>query len=130
MTKKLLFKHTISLLRTALLIGALALFNIPTTQAQPVSITAEMPDPFETIATPTIGQGDYYFIQFYQELGNSPYLIQSFLGELGEGVQMQAMDYMPFAGNRLWTLVPGSDADHFKLKSKRGYYVYYYNKFV
>ena len=127
MTMKLLFKYTSSLLRTALLIGALALFNIPTTQAQPVSITAEMPDPFETIATPTIGQGDYYFIQFYQELGNSPYLIQSFLGELGEGVQMQAMDYMPFAGNRLWTLVPGSDADHFKLKSKRGYYVYYYN---
>ena len=127
MTMKLLFKYTTSLLRTAMLIGALALFNIPTTQAQPVSITAEMPDPFETIATPTIGQGDYYFIQFYQELGNSPYLIQSFLGELGEGVQMQAMDYMPFAGNRLWTLVPGSDAEHFKLKSKRGYYVYYYN---
>lgn len=127
MIMKQLFRHTTSLLRTALLLGAAALFNVLPTQAQKVSITADMPDPFETIATPTIGQGDYYFIQFYQELDNSPYLIQSFLGEKGEGAQMQAMDYMPFAGNRLWTLVPGSDANHFKLKSKRGYFVYYEN---
>ena len=126
MTMKQLFRHTTFLLRTVLLLGAIAFVNTQQTQAQPVSITAEMPDAFET-KTPVIGDGEYYYVQFYYEEVYSPYLYQPFLGELGEGVQMQAMDYMPFAPNRLWTLVAGSDATHFKLMSKRGYFAYYAN---
>ena len=127
MTMKQLFRHTTSLLRTALLLGAIAFVNTQQTQAQPVSITAEMPDAFET-KTPVIGDGEYYYVQFYKEEANSPYLYQSFMGELGEGQQMQAMDYLPFASNRLWTLVTVTGSTtKFKLKSKRGYYAYYNN---
>ena len=126
MMMKHMFTHTASIFRAVLLLGAFAFTNIQQTLAQPVSITADMPDAFET-KTPVIGDGEYYFIQFYKEETYSPYLYQSFLGELGEGIQMHAMDYLPFASNRLWTLVPGSDGDHFKLKSKRGFYVYFYN---
>jgi len=129
MIMKRLFRNIPSLLRTALLLGALALFDIAT-QAQPVSITAEMPDAFET-KTPVVGDGEYYYIQFYKEETYPPYLYQSFLGELGEGVQMQAMDYLPFASNRLWTLVKIDDTEgnkyKYKLKSKRGFYAYYDN---
>lgn len=123
---KLLFSRTTTLLRTVLLFGVLSFVNIQQTQAQPVSITSEMPDAFET-KEPVIGDGEYYYIQFYKEEIYSPYLYQSFIGEKGEGEQMQAMDYMPFSANRLWTLVSGSDATHFKLKSKRGFFVYYDN---
>ena len=129
MMMKQLFRHTSTLLRTALLIGAMILVNTQA-KAQPVSITADMPDAFETIdidKTSIVGNGEYYFIQFYHEETSSPYLYQSFLGENGEGEVMHAMDYLPFAGNRLWTLVAGSDATHFKLKSKRNYYVYWDN---
>ena len=122
---KQLFIYTSSLLRTVLLLGAIVIVNTQQTKAQPVSITAEMPDAFETIKNPVAGE--YYYIQFYKEEVYSPYLYQSFMGELGEGQQMQAMDYMPFAANRLWMLVAGSDATHFKLKSKRGFYAYYDN---
>lgn len=122
-------RYTTLLLRTTFLFGAMILINI-TGQAQPVSLTADMPDAFET-KTPVIGNGEYYFLQFYYELNSSPYLYQSFLGELGEGIQMQAMDYMPFATNRQWTLIKIDDTEEnkykFKLKSKRGFYVYYYN---
>lgn len=126
MKMKQLFRYTSTIiLRTALLFGAIAFVNTQI-MAQPVSITADMPDAFET-KNPGIGDGEYYYIQFYKEETYAPYLYQSFLGELGEGVQMQAMDYLPFASNRLWTLVAGSDATHFKLKSKRGFYAYYTN---
>ena len=123
MIMKQLFRHTFDLLRTALLLGVIAFLNTQQAQAQPVSITPEMPDAFETM-TPTVDDGEYYFIQFYNELNDSPYLYQPFLGELGEGEWMQAMDYMPFAANRQWTLVAGSAANQYKLKSKRGFYVY------
>lgn len=130
MMMKQLFKHTTSLLRTALLFGAIAFVNIPQVQAQytttysgnPVHLTADMPDAFEA-KTPVINDGEYYFIQFYEEITYAPFLFQSFLGEVGENAVMHAMDYLPYASNRLWTLVPGSDATHFKLKSKRGFYV-------
>lgn len=126
MKMKQLFRYTSTLLRTALLLGVSTLVNTQQTTAQPVSITPEMPDAFET-KNPVVGDGEYYYVQFYKEEIYSPYLYQSFLGELGEGQQMQAMDYLPFASNRLWTLVAGSDATHFKLKSKRGFYAYYDN---
>jgi len=126
MKMKQLLRYTSTIiLRTALLFGAIAFVNTQI-MAQPVSLTAEMPDAFEA-KNPVIGDGEYYYVQFYKEETYSPYIIQSFLGELGEGVQMQAMDYLPFAPNRLWTLVAGSDATHFKLKSKRGFYAYYTN---
>ena len=128
MRLKPFFRHTFDLLRTALMLGVIAFVNTQQTQAQPVSITPEMPDAFETIdidKTSVVGNGEYYFIQFYKEEIYSPYLYQSFLGEKGEGQPMQAMDYMPFAPNRQWTLVAGSDANHFKLKSKRGFFAYW-----
>ena len=126
MRLKPFFRHTFDLLRIVWLLGVIAFVNTQQIQAQPVSITPEMPDAFETMK-PTIGDGEYYFMQFYTELNSSPYLYQPFVGELGEGGFMQAMDYMPFASNRQWTLVSGSDATHFKLKSKRGFFVYYSN---
>ena len=133
MMMKQLLRHTTSLLRTALLFGAIAFVNIPQVLAQPVSITAEMPDAFETIndVTSIVGNGEYYYIQFYHEELYSPYLYQPFLGEKGDGEIMQAMDYLPFAQNRLWTLVDAGLTDDgypkFKLKSKRGFYAYWDN---
>ena len=106
-----------------LLLGAIAFVNIQQIQAQPVSLTKEMPDAFET-KTPVIGDGQYYYIQFYEELVYSPYLFCPFLGEAGnDGDNINAMDYMPFAPNRLWTLEEAGNG-RFKLKSKRGNYIY------
>ena len=123
MTIKMLFRYTTLMLRTALLLGALAFVNVQRTEAQPVSITADMPDAFET-KTPVIGDGQYYYIQFYEELVYSPYLCCPFLGEAGnDGDNINAMDYMPFAPNRLWTLEEAGNG-RFKLKSKRGNYIY------
>ena len=120
---KQLLRHTTILLRTALLLGAIAFVNVQRTEAQPVSITADMPDAFET-KTPVIGDGQYYYIQFYEELVYSPYLFCPFLGEAGnDGDNINAMDYMPFAPNRLWTLEEAGNG-RFKLKSKRGNYIY------
>ena len=67
MMMKQLFKHTTSLLRTALLFGAIAFVNIPQVQAQTPEQLAEMPNAFETIEDPNsvIGNGEYYYIQFY-----------------------------------------------------------------
>lgn len=124
MKMKQLLRYTSSLLRTVLLLGAIAFVNTQQVTAQPVSLTKDMPDAFET-KTPTIGDGQYYFIQFYEEVTYSPYLFQSFVGEFGEGIKMRACDYLPFAPNRQWRLVAGSDANHFKLQSKRGNFVYW-----
>ena len=129
MMMKQLFKHTTSLLRTALLLGAIAFVNTQimaqpsnTYTGEPVHLTSDMPDAFE-VKTPVIGDGQYYFIQFYEEIVYAPYLFQSFLGEVGDNAVMHAMDYLPFAANRQWTLVgvTGSNTK-FKLKSKRGFY--------
>ena len=123
MKMKQLLKYTSTLLRTVLLLGALTLVNAQQATAQPVSITADMPDAFET-KTPVIGDGQYYYIQFYEELVYSPYLFCPFLGEAGnDGDNINAMDYMPFAPNRLWTLEDAGNG-RFKLKSKRGNYIY------
>lgn len=124
MMMKQLFRHTSTLLRTALLLGAMILVNTQIVKAQAVSITAEMPDAFET-KTPTIGDGQYYYIQFYEEIGSTaPYLFTPFLGEFGEGVRMHAKDYVPFAKNMKWTL-EDAGGGKFKLKSERGFYAYY-----
>ena len=120
---KQLLRHTTILLRTALLLGAATFVNVQQATAQPVSLTADMPDAFET-RTPVIGDGQYYYIQFYEELVYSPYLCCPFLGEAGnDGDNINAMDYMPFAPNRLWTLEEAGNG-RFKLKSKRGNYIY------
>ena len=110
---KLLFKHTTSLLRSALLLGAVAFINIPT-QAQ----TAGLPDAFETMDPATIiGDGKYYYIQFY-ESG-----IRSYLSDhLGNGGRLRSKDFLPFAKSIQWTL-EGS-GNQFKLKSRNNLYVY------
>ena len=124
MTFKQLFRQTATLLRTALLLGAAILVNTQA-QAQPVSITADMPDAFETIDPSTIvGDGNYYYIQFYEEVSYFPWLFTPFLGESGaEGAKINAMDYLPFAPNRQWTL-EDAGGGKFRLKSKRGIYIY------
>ena len=125
----MLFRYTTLMLRTALLLGALAFVNVQRTEAQPVSLTKDMPDAFET-KKPTVGDGQYYFIQFYEEVTSAPYLFQPFLGEFGEGNMLHAADYLPYAKNRQWTLedTGANDSDgnrKFRLKSKRGFYAYY-----
>ena len=115
--------HISTLLRTALLLGAISFVNVQHAQAQPVSLTADMPDAFET-KVPVAGE--YYYVQFYMEINLSPYLFQSFLGEAGEGANMHAMDYLPYANNRQWTLETVGNGKY-KLKSKRGYYAYAVN---
>ena len=124
MIMKQLFRHTTSLLRTALLFGVVILVNTQA-KAQPVSITADMPDAFETIDPSTIvGDGKYYYIQFYEEVSYFPWLFTPFLGESGnEGATIHAMDYLPFAPNRQWTL-EDAGGGKFRLKSKRGIYIY------
>ena len=64
MIMKQLFRHTSSLLRTALLLGAAALFNVLPTQAMTEAELKEMLNAFET-KTPTIDDGQYYYIQYY-----------------------------------------------------------------
>ena len=58
---KQLFRHTSSLLRTALLLGAAALFNVLPTQAMTEAELKEMLNAFET-KTPTIDDGQYYYM--------------------------------------------------------------------
>ena len=120
MKMKQLHRYTTILLRTVLLLGGILLWGT-NMQGQPVSLTKDMPDAFET-KTPVIGDGKYYYIQFYEELTYSPYLFQSFLGEFGEGNIMHAKDYIPYAKNMQWTLVQGSASGQFKLMSKDGFY--------
>lgn len=123
--KQLLRYTTSTLFRTALLLGVLALINIPT-QAQTAAQWAEMPDAFETMDPASIiGDGNYYYIQFYQ----STHIQCSYLTDCGviNGVSQKAMtkDFLPYANNRLWTLVRVYDNDNtkFKLRSKVGNYL-------
>ena len=58
MKMKQLLRYTTSLLRTAFLLGAMALINTPTTAQM-----AGLPDAFETMDPATIiGDGNYYYI--------------------------------------------------------------------
>ena len=120
MKMKQLFRYTSTIiLRTALLLGALAFLNIPT-QAQTAEQWAEMPDAFETIDPTTVdwSQEPYFYIQFYE--GN----VHSFLGEYGEWKPLRGKDYIPYANNMQWTLEPTGIVGKYYLKSKRGYYAY------
>ena len=117
MMMKQLFRHTSTLLRTALLLGAAALFNVLPTQAMTEAELAEMLNPFET-KNPTIGDGEYYYIQFYYNG------VISYLTDRGADKRASTADFMP-SNNRLWTLVDAGDGDasHFMLKSKAGHYI-------
>jgi len=119
MTKKLLFRHTSTLLRTALLLGVVILVNTQA-KAQTAEQWAAMPDAFETVDPTTVDWSlqPYFYIQF----NNGD--IHSFLGEFGESNKLTAKDYIPFAKNILWTLEPTDTDGQYKLKSKNGYYVY------
>lgn len=117
MIMKLLFRYTSTIiLRAALLFGAVAFVNTQTT-AQTAEQLAAMPNAFQTV-TPTIGDGQYYYIQFYY---NGPL---SYLTDRGLNKKAWASDFMP-SNNRLWTLVSANDGDdtHFKLMSKDGNYL-------
>ena len=109
-------RYTTLLLRTTLLFGAMMLINI-TGEAQTPEQLAEMPNAFETV-TPTINDGQYYYIQFYYN-GRVSYLT-----DRGLNKRVSTTDFMP-SDNRLWTLVSANDENdtHFKLKSKAGYYI-------
>ena len=125
---KQLFRYTSTRLSTAtllrwrgfaipVLLGVLAIINIPV-KAQ----TAGLPDAFETMDPATIiGDGNYYYIQFYD--GD----MRSYLTDCGVGVNAESKDFLPYANNRLWTLLPAGDGDasHFYLKNKDGHYLYF-----
>lgn len=125
MKMKQLLRYTTSLLRTALLLGVLTFVNI-SAQAQ----TAEqMPNAFETVApninsdNTIIGNGEYYYIQFYYN-GRISYLT-----DRGDSKRAWVSDFLP-SNNRLWTLVSaGVDEETgeklFKLKSKTEHYIGY-----
>ena len=114
MKMKQLLRYTSTLLRAALLLGALALLNIPAVQAQ----TAGLPDAFETMAPgDIIGDGNYYYIQFYE--GS----VRSYLTDCGVNKRARAKDFLPYTNNRLWTLVSVGIANQFKLRNKDGHYI-------
>ena len=90
MTKKLLFRHTSTLLRTALLLGAMILVN---TQAQ---AQAQLPDAFETVDPSNAlrnegdeGDNDYFYIQFYEGM------IRSYLADRGATNILRSKDFIP-----------------------------------
>ena len=128
MTMKQLFRYTSTRLSPAtrlrwqgfailVLLGALAFINIPV-KAQ----TAGLPDAFETMDPATIiGDGNYYYIQFYD--GD----MRSYLTDCGVDVEASTKDFLPYANNCLWTLESAGDgnATHFKLRSKEGNYIAY-----
>lgn len=113
MTKKLLFRHTSTLLRTALLLGALAFVNTQT-KAQ----IAGLLDAFETMditSSPSIiDNGQYYYIQFFD--GDERSMTRCYLSDQGAGNNLRSKDYLPFAKNIQWTLV-SAGGSNFYLKS-------------
>ena len=119
MKMKQLFRYTTSLLRTVLLLGAISFVNIQQTTAQALPVTEEMPSAFDFM-TPgdVIGDGNYYYIQFY--FGSDI----SYLSDQGAGNALRSKDYIPFAKNLQWTLVSTGTANQFKLKSLNGIWVY------
>ena len=115
------FIHTAKLLRAVLLLGVLVFANIQPTEAQTAEQRAEMPDAFETMDPATIiGDGQYYYIQFFDYGGN----IYSYLTDGGANKRAWIRDFLPYANNRLWTLVRVSE-NQFKLRSKEGNYIGY-----
>ena len=118
MIMKQLFRHTSTLLRSALLLGAMAFVNIQQTQGQTAAQLAEMPNAFETIENPNtiIGNGQYYYIQFYHDDKIS------YLTDCGLSKKAGTKDFLP-SNNRLWTMERVGDSNQFKLKSKTGYYI-------
>jgi hypothetical protein len=118
MMMKQLFRHTSTLLRTALLFGAILLFATGV-KGQTAEQRAAMPDAFETMnPAAIIGDGQYYYIQFYD--GND----RSYLSDEGNGNDLRSKDYMPFAKNLQWTLEATGTDGQFYLKSRSGHYVY------
>ena len=102
-------RYTSTLLRTAFLLGAMILVNTQHTYAQ------ELPDAFETkVPSDVIGDGNYYYIQFY--FGTNI----SYLSDQGSGYNMWSKDYIPFAKNLQWTLIGTGTANQFKIKSLSG----------
>ena len=117
MTKKLLFRHTSTLLRTAFLLGALAFVNTQT-KAQ----IAGLPDAFTTVdPIATIGNGQYYYIQFFD--GDESSMTRCYLSDQGAGNNLRSKDYLPFAKNIQWKLVSAGSANQFYLQSGLGNYV-------
>jgi len=117
MIMKQLFRHTTSLLRTALLFGAILLFGTGV-KGQ----TAGLPDAFETMDPATIiGDGQYYYIQFYQSALDKC----SYLTDCGVNNIARSKDFLPYANNRLWTLEAAGDGvdTHFRLRNKDGHYI-------
>ena len=115
---KQLFSHTTTLLRTALLLGALSFVNT-LAKAQNAEQWAAMPDAFETMDPASIiGDGNYYYIQFYTPQHDKC----SYLTDRGENKLAATMDFLPCVNNRLWTL-ESAGGNNFKLKSKAGYYI-------
>ena len=120
MKMKQLFRHTTTLIRTALLLGTLAFVTPQQTQAQTAVQRAEMPDAFETMDPATIiGDGQYYYIQFYNYANN----ICSYLTECGPNQKALAKDFLPYANNRLWTLEATGENGQFRLRDKAGLYL-------
>ncbi len=112
-------RYTSTLLRTALLFGAMILINI-TGQAQSAAELAAMPNAFETkVPSDVIGDGNYYYIQFYFSTNIS------YLSDQGNGNQLWSKDYIPFAKNLQWTLVSTGVNNQFKLKSLSGNWAYF-----
>lgn len=119
MIKKKLFIHTTTLFRAVLLLGTLAFVTPQQTQAQNSGQQAAMPDAFETMNPATvIGDGNYYYIQFY--FGSDI----SYLSDQGAGNNLRTKDYIPFAKNLQWTLVSTGTDNQFKLKSLNGVWAY------
>ena len=119
MMMKQLFRHTSTLLRTALLLGALTFVNTPQATAQALQATEDMPSAFDFMNPgDVIGDGNYYYIQFY--FGSDI----SYLSDQGAGNALRSKDYIPFAKNLQWTLVSTGTANQFKLKSLNGIFAY------
>lgn len=113
-TMKFLSQHIANSLSAALLLGALLLLGTPM-KAQ----TKNIPDAFETMdPAKIIGDGYYYYIQFYN--GSD----RSFLSDQGELNNASSKDYIPFAKNIQWTLESTGTAGQFYLKSGNGRYIY------
>ena len=114
---KQLLRYTSTLLRTAFLLGVLAFVNTP----QAIAQIAGLPDAFETMDfTAIIGNGQYYYIQFFDGDENS--MTRCYLSDQGAGNNLRSKDYLPFAKNIQWTL-ESAGGTNFYLKSALGNYV-------
>ncbi len=118
-TMKRLFRHTTTLLRTALLLAAV-LLTCRGAKAQTAEQRAAMPDAFETMdPAAIIGDGKYYYIQFYDH----DRYAYCYLTDCGVNMIAKSKDFLPYANNRLWTLESVGVANQFKLKNKDGHYL-------